>query len=155
MRYFLPPLAILLPLLSHAAEGLPHLGFAGRAGQGCTAYSTVVKTPPRAPIEVDMYLTCQFDQEVKETIVHIPPHFSRVETFLVDCTSKDSALAKTRYFRKQFWRDQMTWDESKHADPFFIPYKNSSYEAEFDQICATGIAGSGAAVPLGYTSKKK
>lgn len=155
MRYFLPLVAVLLPLLSHAAEGLPHLGFAGRAGLGCTAYSTLVKKPPRAPIEVDMYLTCQFDQEIKETIVHIPPHFARVETHLVDCAKKDSALAKTRYFKKQFWREEMKLDESMSQNPSFIPYKSSGYAAEFDQICATGIAGSGAAVPLWYTPKKK
>ena len=111
-----------------------------------------MKKPPRAPIEVDMYLTCQFDQAVKETIVHIPPHFSRIESFLVDCAGKDAALAKTRHFKKQFWHDEMKLDESKN--PSFIPYKNSDYAAEFDQICATGIAGSGAAVPLGYMPKK-
>lgn len=153
MKALLFSLLALASLSSHAAEVLPHLGFAGQVGQGCTAYSTVLKTPPRAPIEVDMYLTCQFDQEEKKTIVPIPPHFSRVETFLVDCNRKDAALAKTRYFKKQFWRDEIKLDESKN--PSFIPYKGSAYAAELDQICATGIAGSGAAVPLGYSSNRK
>lgn len=153
MKSIMTCFLVLLPGAVVAANDIPHLGFAGRAGQGCTAYSTVVKKPPRAPIEVDVYLTCDFDQEVKETIYHEPPHFSRIHTFLVDCTHKDSALAKTRYFQKQFWRDEVKLDEGKN--PSFIPYKSSGYAAEFDQICATGIAGSGAAVPLGYSPKKK
>lgn len=151
----LPCFLALFPVWTNAANNIPHLGYAGRAGLGCSAYSSVLKKPPRAPIEVDVYLTCDFDQEVKETIVHIPSHFSRVEAFLVDCTRKDAALAKTRYFKKQFWRDEMKLDESKSQNPSFIPYKSSGYAAEFDQICATGIAGSGAAVPLGYIPKKK
>lgn len=87
-------------------------------------------------LDVHIHKSCDFSFSINPFHDLDPRQFmSSVEVHRVDCRDKSSAHVSTRYFREQFWIDQIENYKSKEMS--FWPFGDGNKKI-FDRVCSKG-----------------
>lgn len=85
--------------------------------------------------DITIHRSCDFSWPVNQFLGPDPKFMSSSESYRIDCATKKYRYMSSRYFRKQFWIDEV--NSHKNTDEIFLPF-DSQNKVVFERTCQIG-----------------